>query len=174
MNGAEIVAKLRGSDRRSIGRSEEVVDDVLGNPKLFDALIDAMASEDLVVRLRAADAAEKITRAMPELLAAHKQRLLEIAKVPQQEVRWHVAQMLPRLELNAAERAGAVELLLGYLDGDSSIERTFAMQALADLALRDIAVRPRVIQILARLTETGTPAMRSRGRKLLEQLDGSS
>ncbi len=61
-------------------------------------------------------------------------------------------------------------MLLGYLDDDSSIERTIAMQALADLATQDDVVRRRVTPILERLTETGTAAMRSRGRKLLAQL----
>lgn len=128
-----------------------------------------MTSEDAVVRPRAADAAEKVTRRRPELLAPHKQHLLgEVASIAQQEVRWHVAQMLPRLELTTAERNRAVELLLGYLDDDSSIERTFAMQALAELALQDDALRGRVTPILERLSVTGTAAMRSRGRRLVE------
>lgn len=171
MDSDGIVAKLRGSDRRSIGRSEEVVRDVLAEPKLFVALMEAMTVEDPVVRLRAADAAEKVTRRRPELLAPYKQHLLgEVASIPQQEVRWHVAQMLPRLELAPAERDHAVELLLGYLDDDSSIERTFAMQALAELALQDAALRRRVTPILERFSATGTAAMRSRGRRLVEQL----
>ena len=52
--------------------------------------------------MRAADAVEKITARRPELLRPHKRRLLtELALIPQQEVRWHVAQMLPRLSLSA-------------------------------------------------------------------------
>ena len=41
------------------------------------------------------------------------------------------------------------------------------MQALADLAERDEQMRYWVLPLLAELTRTGTPAMRSRGRKLL-------
>lgn len=44
------------------------------------------------------------------------------------------------------------------------------MQALADLAVRDAVLRRRVIPVLRRLTDTGTPAMRVRGRKLLTAL----
>jgi hypothetical protein len=171
VDGAGIVAKLRGSDRRSIGRSEEIVREVLAEPELFNALIEAMTSQDAVVRLRAADAAEKVTRRRPELLAPHKQQLVgEVASIAQPELRWHVAQMRPRLALTPAGRARAVELLLGYLDDDSSIERTFAMQALAELALQGDALRGRVTPILERLSVTGTAAMRSRGRRLVEQL----
>jgi hypothetical protein len=63
--------------------------------------------------------------------------------------------MLPRLPLTAAERDLAVEILTGFLDDDSRIERTFAMQALADLAAGDAALRSRVIPLLEHLAETG-------------------
>jgi hypothetical protein len=44
------------------------------------------------------------------------------------------------------------------------------MPALADLAEGDEQLRRRVLPLLAELTGTGTPAMRSRGRKLLARL----
>lgn len=171
VDAEELIGKLRGTDRRSTGRSEEVVRDVLADPALFGALVAAMTSADPVVRMRAADAAEKITRSRPDLLMAHKGHLLvEISAVEQQEVRWHVAQRLSRPALSPTERQRAVELLLGYLEDESSIERTFAMQALVDLACEDDDLRARVIRIVEALTATGSPAVRSRGRKLLARL----
>jgi hypothetical protein len=93
--------------------------------------------------------------------------LREIAQIEQQEVRWHVAQMLPRLELSAKERAEAVEMLVGYLEDASKIVKTESMQALADLAAGDVRLQEKVIPLLEELTHTGSPAVRSRGRKLL-------
>jgi hypothetical protein len=114
---------------------------------------------------------EKITAKHPAYLQPYKTELIQqVAKIEQQEVRWHVAQMMPRLKLSNQERAVAVEILLGYLDDQSKIVKTFSMQALADLAEQDAALRSRVIPLLEELTETGSPAMRSRGRKLLEKL----
>ncbi len=75
--------------------------------------------------------------------------------------------MLPRLALTATEPTQAVSILLGYLHDESSIE---AMQVRADLASGDDTLRARVTPVLTVLTETGTPAMRSRGRKLLRTL----
>ncbi len=171
MNADELVDKLSGTDRRSTGRADEVARDVLARPALFGALVDAMTSPDAVVRMRAADAAEKATRSRPDLLEPHTARLLdEVALVPQQEVRWHVAQMLPRMALTQEQRARAVAILERYLDDESSIERTLAMQSLADLAAQDEALCERVRPIIEQLTATGTPAMRSRGRRLLDQL----
>jgi hypothetical protein len=93
-----------------------------------------------------------------------------VAAVDQQEVRWHVAQVLPRLALTDQQRTQAVAILEGFLDDDSGIVRTFAMQALADLAEGDERLRRRVLPLLAELTRTGPPAMRSRGYKLLGRL----
>jgi hypothetical protein len=78
--------------------------------------------------------------------------------------------MLPRLELTEKERETAVEILLHYLDDDSRIVKTFSMQALADLAQTDASLRPRVVPLLEELTETGSSAMKSRGRRLLQTL----
>jgi hypothetical protein len=167
----EVLAKLTGGDRRSIGASEEVAADVIRDPTLFDVVFGGMLGDDPLVRMRCADAVEKITATHPEYLQPHKEKLIsQVAGVEQQEVRWHVAQMLPRLDLNADERAAAFSVLLGYLNDPSRIVKTFAMQALADLAEDDASLRPRVIDLLEDLTRTGSPAMQSRGRKLLERL----
>jgi hypothetical protein len=167
----DILCKLEGGDRRSIGRVDEVVADVLKDPSLFGIVFNGMLSDDPLVTMRCADALEKITLLHPEYLQPFKAKFLqEVTQSKQQEVRWHVAQMLPRLELSAEERAVAVEILLDYLNDKSKIVKTFSMQALADLVEQDDSLRDRVIPILEELSETGSPAMRSRGRKLVKKL----
>jgi HEAT repeat protein len=166
-----LLEKLRGGDRRSIGRVDEVAAEVLARPALFGTLVEGMLHEDPLVRMRAADAAEKVSARHPDWLEPHRRRLLgEAAAVEQQEVRWHVAQMIPRLPLRPSEEDEAVRILLGYLDDRSRIVKTSSMQALADLALRAPRLRPRVHPVLEELTRTGSAAMRSRGRKLLRRL----
>lgn len=167
-----ILKKLAGGDRRSIGRANEVAAEVLARPALFGQLFEGLNCTDYLIQMRAADAMEKVTLERPELLIPYKTRLLEIAAATEEkEFRWHVALMLPRLRLSARERAAAVDILHDYLrDARSSIVRTCAMQGLADLAHRDSALSKRVLPVIERLTETGTPAMRARGRKLLKQL----
>jgi hypothetical protein len=169
--GEALLEKLRGGDRRSIGRAGEVVEEVLTDPALLGVLIEGMLHEDPLVRMRAADAAEKVSARHPDWLKRHRRRLLrDAAAVEQQEVRWHVAQMIPRLPLGTDEEDEAVRILLGYLNDRSRIVKTFSMQALADLALRAPRLRTRVLPVLEELTRTGSAAMRSRGRKLLRQL----
>jgi hypothetical protein len=125
--------------------------------------------------MRAADAAEKVTRENSELLLTHKKELLGLlAEERQQEVRWHLAVMVPRLALNATERQSAVASLQSYLLDRSSIVRTFALQGLADLARSDAGIRAGVIELLRETTRKGTPAMKARSRKLLAAMEKES
>jgi hypothetical protein len=171
---SDILDKLKGGDRRSIGRADEVVAEVLDIPTLFDNLFSGMRHDDPLVRMRSADAVEKITALYPEYLEPYKNTIIEeVAPIDQQEVRWHVAQMVPRLELSKTELNEVFNILLGYLDGNSKIVKTFSMQALADLAQQHAELIPQVMQILEEQIRTGSPAMKSRGRKLLVVLRSS-
>jgi hypothetical protein len=119
----------------------------------------------------AADAVEKLAVRHPEYLQPYKVRFIgEVAHVNQQEVRWHVAQLFSRLDLNGDERRAVAAILSGYLEDKSKIVKTFSMQALADIAMQDEALRPPIVRQLEELTRTGSPAMQSRGRKLLARL----
>ncbi len=166
-----ILEKLTGTDRRSIGRSNEVVAEVLRQPVLFAELFAGLTSTDTVLRMRCADALEKVSAARPTWLQPYKQRLLKLASSEQQqEVRWHLALLFGRLKLTARERRRVYQILLEYLDDPSRIVKTFAMQGLADLADQDAALRPAIVERLGELTRQGSPAMRSRGHKLLARL----
>lgn len=166
-----LVHKLRGGDRRSIGNSNAVVGKVLRNPARFAEIIDGLTHDDPLVRMRCADVAEKVSLRHPDWLQPHSGRLLTLAaRSQEQEVRWHLAQMLPRLDLTRTRRRQAETILLGYLDDESRIVKTFAMQALADFAIKDLAFRRRLLPLLGRLGKSGSPAMRARARKLLASL----
>jgi hypothetical protein len=175
MPSKNLLSRLARGDRRSIGRADEVAAIVAKNPRLFSQLMAGLWSENPLVRMRAADAAEKITRSKPELLRPYKKELLGLmADAEEQELRWHLAAMVPRLPLNAKERQLAASLLNGYSEDRSSIVRTFALQGLADLAVHDPSMRPAVIELLREAARGGTPAMRARSRKLLLELERMS
>jgi len=171
---SKILHKLKGGDLRSIGRADEVVQDILRNPSLFGEVFEGMLNDDPLIRMRSADALEKVSLKHPEYLKPYKTRLIsEVSKIKQQEVRWHVAQMFPRLEINDRERDRIIKTLLSYIDtSESKIVKTFSMQTLADLAGRDETIRPQIIKILKNLVGTGSPAMKNRGNKLIDKLKG--
>jgi hypothetical protein len=167
-----ILTLLQGGDRRTIGRSDEVAVMVSKEPRLFPKLIAGLRSDDPLVRMRAADATEKVTRENRELLRPYKKELLGLtSEAKEQELRWHLAAIVPRLPLNAKERQLAASLLNNYLEDRSSIVKTFALQGLADLAQDDSSTRPKVLEILREAVRSGTPAMKARSRKLLIRLE---
>jgi len=168
----DILLLLAGSDKRSIGRADEVARIVEKQPKLFSQLIRGMWSEQAVVRMRAADATEKVTRARPGLLSTYKRELLGLlAEATDKEIRWHLAVIVPRLPMSAKERQRAASFLEVYLEDPSSIVKTFALEGLADLSTADRDLRTRVRELLHASMRNGTPAMKARSRKLLSRLE---
>lgn len=100
----DLLRQLAGGDRRSIGQSDRVVREVLKRPSLFVTVIRGLDCADPLIRMRCADAAEKMTRSHPDWLQPHKAALIALAaRTAEQEMRWHLAQMLPRLTLTPTE-----------------------------------------------------------------------
>lgn len=171
MRHSPILDQLRGGDRRSIGRVPQIVQEVSKNPELAGELVVGLVNDDPIIRMRAADALEKVSKERPALLEPFKDIFLSAAAdSEQQEVRWHLAQMLPRLKLSQKEKDGVVSILLGYLEDRSSIVKVCAMQALAELAVNDQRLVSSVKPVIERACRQGTPAMRARGRKLISLL----
>lgn len=161
---------LGGGDKRSLGKANAVAARALKEPALFDVLISGMLLADPLIRMRCADAAEKVTATHPEYLAPHKRMLLKtLSAIEAPEMQWHVAPMLARLPLSPAELKTAVNILLRQTNSHSSIVKTLAMQALFDLAARHSTLRPMARRHIEELTHIGTPAMKARGRKLLSR-----
>jgi hypothetical protein len=172
---ANILSRLRGGDRRSIGKVSEVVAAVRKKPDLLKDLATGLFDEDPLVRMRAADAMEKISLENPQSLQPFKTQLIRLARqTQQQELRWHAAQMIPRLKLTPKEAATVTDIFFDYLGDKSKIVVTFAMQALSDLTLKKGAASARLIWAIEKLTRTGSPAIQSRGKKLLPKLKALS
>ncbi len=170
-----LLQSLSGGDRRSIGESNRVVCLVLEQPELMKVLFQGIESADPLLRMRCADAIEKITRNRPEWLFPYKRKLLqELSKIEQQEVRWHVAPLLARLPLAREEECSVLNILLGYTNDRSGIVKTMAMQALADMAHRNPRLLPDVKARIEALVAIGAPAMKARGKKLLGRLEKES
>ncbi len=165
---------LRGGDPRVLHGVANVVDIVLHDPARFDELIACLSHGDALVRMRAADAAEKVTRTQPELLQPHHAALVQLAATTEQpSLRWHLAEMLPRVRLDPNEERTTLALLRRYLDDRSAIVKVSALQALADLTAMDPSLRKPVVAAIRSAMTTGSAAVRSRGQRLLQSLDRS-
>jgi hypothetical protein len=161
---------LQGGDRRSLGEANHVVALILRQTRRLPELLECLWCDDAVIRMRAVDAAEKIAGQRPELLHPFKAELLGLAgETSQQEVRWHLALIIPHLILTGAERERSVALLKQFLHDRSSIVRTCALQGLAELAKTNLEFESEVVGIIEHASRTGTPAMKARVRKLRPQ-----
>ncbi len=168
-----ILHKLTGGDLRSIGKAEEVVQDILIKPALFAEVFEGMLHDDPRVRMRSADVLQKVSSKHPEYLQPFKDRLInQVSMIEQAEVRWHLAQMFSYLEINRAERDKIITILLSYLETEESkIVKVCSIQTLADLAEKDEDIKFKVLTKLKEIAATGSPAMVSRARKLIDRLD---
>jgi hypothetical protein len=89
---------LKGGHPNSLGRTEEVVGIVVADRAQLEELFATMGHPDEVVRMRVADALEKICREQPRWFVAHVDRLLgDHGRIEQPSVQWHVGQMLQQL-----------------------------------------------------------------------------
>ena len=167
-----VLDKLRGGDLRSIGRSNEVAEDIEKNVSLFETVFKGLYDSDPIVRMRSADVIEKVTQLKPELLSNHTPEVISIlTTAQQQEVCWHMAQIAPRLEVSPDEENEIIEALKRYLTHKSKIVRVSALDALASIAERNRLILDEVIEIIKAQKATGSPALQSRSRKLLQRLE---
>jgi hypothetical protein len=166
---------LRTTDRRSIGRADDVVALVRRRPRLLGSLIECLWSDDPVLVARSANAAEKLSREMAARFQPWKDALLDLLATAQQsELRWQLALIVPRMNLTVHECRRAAAILESRLEDRTSLVKTFAMQGLADLLRQDPSPRAAVLDLLRIHTRSGTPAMRARGRILLKQLEDAN
>lgn len=167
MSQPSIAERLIGGDRRALGTADTIASEVLRHNELFGELFEAMLHDDPVVRVRASDAVEQLTRARPDLLVPFRKRLIdEVGQTEQTEIRRHVGQMLARIKLDAKERSRAIALLERYLADESSAVTGPAMSALGDFAMEDAHLRRRIAPKIEKLM-SGSPALQARGKKIL-------
>jgi hypothetical protein len=168
----QILLMLLGGDRRSIGRANEVVQIILQQPEKFDDLFQGFYELDPIIKMRTADAIEKITAEKPDLLIPYKQRIIDLVdKINQIEVQWHFAQIIPRLPLSEIEIYKAYQMIENYLLSTSAIVKTFSYQCLLELALQDPALLPQTRKHLEIGMTSPTKAVQSRCHKLLKEIE---
>jgi len=159
---------LGGGDRRSIGRANFVVAQVRRDSARFEELWTCLYHSDALVRMRSADALEKLSRDNADSFDAHKHELL--SRSPDDgtpETRWHLIAIASRLTLNANE----AEDLCAYLDHSlrhdpSRIVKVMSLQSAHALASRHPALTNNLRRMLKYARLTPWPSVSARARKL--------
>mgnify|MGYP003576388487 CR=1 FL=1 len=159
---------LLGKDLRSITRSNEVVNAVTDQTE-FDALFTLVFHHERMLVMRAADAVEKITRKRNEFLKPHKEQILSLlTSTANKELKWHIAQLVPRLDLDATE-VQEVWSILNYWTknpNESRIVRVNALQGLFEMAQHSAPLKTDLEATIHALEKEPIPSLQARIKKL--------
>jgi hypothetical protein len=138
----------------------------------FDTLVPQMFGSDRMAAMRAAGTVEKITVKNPLLLAKYKQKILAFApKAVNREIKWHMAQLIPRLCLNISELQFAWDLLVKWAADktNSNSVRVNAIQGLNNLVKLNPAYTGIFIHLLAEIEKQNVPSVCARIRHIKQQ-----
>jgi hypothetical protein len=133
------------------------------------SLLEQLESNDVGLRFEAADQLEQLSRREPAELYPYRDVVLKIVSVTEQPgVQWHLALMLPRLNLTFDQATNAAAVLSRWLDtSPSSIVKADCLTALSGLAHQYRELMDQTKYLLAKALKYGSPAERARVRNLL-------
>lgn len=169
---ASIVDLLNDGDRRTVGNVEEVVKRVLIHPDEISYLFRGLRSDNPSLRMRCADALEKIAVQNSTLLQPFTKDLLDIARCSiQQEVQWHMAQLFSRLRLSKDEVKDATTIAHHYFNySPSNIVKVMSLQAITDLA-NSTQEREKAQKLILKAVKSESASVRARANLLLKDLE---
>lgn len=164
--------QLGGGDPRSLGEVPDVVAAVVNSRDQLPELFECLFHDDAVVRMRSADALEKVARVRPVWLQPFVERLLgEVAAIDQPSVQWHLAQLLAEVPLDAGQRRRAVDLLKVNLENATDwLVLNLTMDSLTSLAGEDAALRSWLVPVLLRRCADPRPSVAKRANRCLARL----
>jgi DNA-directed RNA polymerase subunit F len=166
-----IISELKLGDLKTTGKSDELAKKAMNNPSMIKELVLSINNEDKGVRMRAVDSVQKISELKPEAIKHYKKEFIKFSTINQKEVRWHLAQIYPVLDLNHHEREGILNKLQEWIKTDeSNIVKVFSMQAIYDFSLKDESIKHVAKKVIKEAMKFNTPSINSRAKKLLKKL----
>ncbi|MEM8824300.1 MAG: hypothetical protein AAGF30_11865 [Pseudomonadota bacterium] len=165
---------LTGGHPNSLGRTIEVVEQVLGSPVRIDELFACYRSQDEVVRLRTSNAMKRVQAEHHALLVPYLDRFIdEIGALDQPSAQWTLAQLFNRLsgDMTAKQRAGALAIMKRNLTRyDDWIVLNQTMGTLAAWAASDRDLAEWLKPQLTRLSQDKRKSVANTARKGLDRL----
>lgn len=164
--------KLTGGTRTSVGSADEVIQKLLKNTAGLSVIYDLFLDEDPVVAMRASYVAMKVAEQKPDSVEPFAKDLLKnLDLYTQQEVRWHIPQLLAHLNLTLAQRRKAYEVLMEWSETDKSkIVGYYSLQTAANFAETDDNLLQDFIPRLKKANKLGAKSIQNRCKKIAKQL----
>ena len=112
---------LSGGTRTSVGDADQVITKLLKAPAGLTEIYKLFLDEDPVVAMRASYVAMRVAEQKPESVKPFAKDLLKNLELyTQQEVRWHIPQLLVHLDLTKAQKKKAYEVIMDWAETDKS------------------------------------------------------
>lgn len=159
---------LLGKDLRTTRQNGLVVQSV-HDQQTFDELFGLVFHHERPLVMRAVDAVEKLTSKHPEFLRPHKSQLLSVLKsADHKELKWHVAQLVPRIDLTAEELNDVWHTLAYWVlnKNESKIVRVNALQGLFDLSKGNAGLKEEFQNIMLAMEHEMIPSIQARMKKI--------
>ena len=145
--------------------------EALQRPSLIKGIAELLFHELPAVQGKAARILAAIAEKQPQHVQPYKDLLIqEVAHNQHWVARYSFCYVITRLELTPQDVEQVRQILMAYLDNDSIGVKAAAMEALVGLIRIEPGLKEEIIPVIELLTQTGTRAMRARGRNLLKKL----
>jgi hypothetical protein len=158
-----------------LGRTLEVVEQILGNPPDLDQLYQCYFSDDEVVRLRTSNAIKRICKEHPEWVAPYLDRLLkEITPIDQASTQWTLATLFEWLEgfMSPAQKQQALAQLKHNLATHQDwIVLNTTMDTLGKWAMDDDDLHQWIAPQLTRLRADKRKSVAGKALKISKKLE---
>ena len=164
---------MSGGDLRTIGKGDSVVKQIQ-TPGDFDKLFELLFHANRNVVMRAADCIEKITRDKPAYLSKHKREILQLFYTANnKELKWHLAQLVPRAKLNDAELKAVWKQLSQWAfdKKESKIVRVNSIQGMFELLPLNRELKSDFNKAIEQLEKQKIPSLTSRINKLRRAME---
>jgi hypothetical protein len=164
---------LSGGTRTSVGEADKVIQQLLKNATKLNEIYGLFLDEDPVVAMRASYVAIKVAEQSPQSVNPFTKDVLKnLDLYVQQEVRWHIPQLLVHMELSKAQRKRAYEVVMSWAETDKSkIVGYYGFQAAADFAELDEQLLQDFIPRIRKANKSGAKSIQNRCKKIAKQLD---
>jgi len=165
---------LGGGHPNSLGRTIEVVDQLLSDQARLTELFDCYDSQDALVRMRTSNALKRICRAQPELLVSYLDRLLQrVSQIDQASAQWTLATLFSLLEpwMDSRQKTRACKIMQLNLEcSDDWIVLNTTMDTLALWAARDSELKSWLLRRLQKLKHDKRGSVARKASKIATRL----
>jgi len=160
-----------GGDRRSLAKSDRVLDSVRRDPTRVPELVELTRDGDWLITMRAMDLLEKLAHERPDWIAPHKRVFIgELANSDKWEIRLQIVRAIPLFKWTPVERDRGVEILTRDLEHPQKFVRAWALDSLATLAQADSALMAVVRRSIRKFERSGSKALASRACHVRQRL----